>query len=157
MVDIKKVQFLMIRAKKNNNMLKLIETYVHKGEGYNPFFIKNDWQVAQLNYVKEQDPANINKIDMHLLTDEVFILLKGNAVLIGAVETAGVLTFECIKMLPGITYNIPVNTWHNVAMEKETSMIIVEKSNTHLSDVVYREISDNEEGQLRNLLLQSFK
>lgn len=137
-------------------MLELIETYVHKGAGYNPFFIKNDWQVAQLNYVKEQDPANISKIDMHLLTDEIFILLKGNAVLIGAVERDGVLIFECKKMLEGITYNIPVNTWHNVAIEKEASMIIVEKSNTHLGDVVYRKLSWKQEEELRQQILNAF-
>lgn len=137
-------------------MPQLIETYLHEGEGYNPFFIKDDWQVAQLNYVKEQDPVNISKIDMHLLTDEIFILLKGNAVLIGAVERDGVLIFECKKMLEGITYNIPVNTWHNVAIEKEASMIIVEKSNTHLGDVVYRKLSWKQEEELRQQILNAF-
>lgn len=137
-------------------MPQLIETYLHEGEGYNPFFIKDDWQVAQLNYVKEQDPVNISKIDMHLLTDEIFILLKGNAVLIGAVERDGVLIFECKKMLEGITYNIPLNTWHNVAIEKEASMIIVEKSNTHLGDVVYRKLSWKQEEELRQQILNAF-
>ena len=147
----------MIPVKKINNMQKLIETYIHTEDGYNPFFIKNDWQVAQLNYVSEQDPANIIKIDMHLLTDEIFILLRGNAVLIGATEQSGTLIFECKKMLPGITYNIPANTWHNVAIEKEASMIIVEKSNTHLVDVVYRKLSLNDEMKLRQDIHDAFK
>ncbi len=138
-------------------MAQLIETYLHKGEGYNPFFIKDDWQVAQLNYVKEQDPEHIVKIDMHLLTDEIFILLKGNAVLIGAFERDGVLVFECKKMLEGITYNIPVNTWHNVAMEREASMIIVEKSNTHLGDVVYMKLSRAQEEELKEQIHGALK
>jgi mannose-6-phosphate isomerase-like protein (cupin superfamily) len=146
----------MIPVKKINNMPQLIETYLHEGEGYNPFFIKDDWQVAQLNYVKEQDPEHIIKMDMHLLTDEIFILLKGNAVLIGAFEREGVLIFECKKMLAGITYNIPVNTWHNVAMERKASMIIVEKSNTHLGDFVYRKLNREEEEALREQIHGAF-
>lgn len=137
-------------------MQNLIETYVHKGDGYAPFFIKDEWQVAQLNYVEEQDPAHITKIDMHMLTDEIFILLKGNAVLIGVAERDGVLVFECKKMLSGITYNIPVNTWHNVAIEKEASMIIVEKSNTHLGDVVYRKLNLIEKKQLKQQIDDAF-
>ncbi len=145
----------MIPVKKINSMQELIETYIHKGNGYNPFFIKNDWQVAQLNYVKEQDLENITKMDMHLLTDEIFILLKGNAVLIGAAEEGGMLIFECKKMLPGITYNIPVNTWHNIAMDKEASMIIVEKSNTHLDDFVFRQLDAKENERLNSQIIDA--
>jgi len=136
-------------------MNELIETYLHEGDGYNPFFIKKDWQVAQLNYMKEQDLVNITKMDMHLLTDEVFILLKGNAALIGAAVEANILTFKCRKMLPGITYNIPVKTWHNIAMDKDASVIIVEKSNTHLSDFVFRDLNRQESLQLKHLIAET--
>lgn len=136
-------------------MNDLIETYIHKGDGYNPFFIKNDWQVAQLNYMKEQDLGNISKMDMHMLTDEIFILLTGNAVLIGATEAEDMLIFECKKMLPGITYNIPVNTWHNIAMDKEASVIIVEKSNTHLGDFVFRKLDCKEDVQLKRQIIDA--
>ena len=29
----------------------MIETYFHSGEGYNPFLVREGWQVAQLNYL----------------------------------------------------------------------------------------------------------
>jgi hypothetical protein len=139
-------------------MHSLIETYSHNGDGYNPFFIREGWQVAQLNYLEEQDPEKITKIDKHLLTDEVFILLKGNAVLIAAaIEENDSLTFECIKMIPGITYNIPVKTWHNIAMDRDASIIIVEKNNTHLSDFVYRNLNNNERAQLKQMILETLE
>lgn len=28
----------------------MIEVYYHEKEGYNPFFIREGWQIAQLNY-----------------------------------------------------------------------------------------------------------
>ena len=31
-------------------MNQLIEEYTHTGIGYNPFLIRNNWQVAQLNH-----------------------------------------------------------------------------------------------------------
>lgn len=151
---IRRLLSLMIPVKKND-MSELIEAYFHKGDGYNPFFIRKDWQVAQLNYMKEQDQAGISKMDMHLLTDEIFILLRGSAVLIGATDENSVLTFECKKMLSGITYNIPVNTWHNIAMDKDASVIIVEKSNTHLGDFVFRVLNENESQRLNRQIFDA--
>lgn len=129
-------------------MSTLIENYYHRGEGYNPFIIRDGWQVAQLNYTKEQDPANIEKIDKHLLTDEVFMLINGNAVLIAIDTRNDELVFECTRMEPGITYNIPVNTWHNIALEKNASVIIVERSNTHFGDFEYRALTAEEKTRL---------
>ena len=128
----------------------MIETYEYKGEGYDPYLIRDGWQVAQLNYMEAQDPDGILKVDMHLQTDEVFILLRGAAVLIAAKMNAGDgLDFTCVRMRQGITYNIPVNTWHNIAMEKDASVIIVERSGTHLGDYVYRPLTAGEQGSLR--------
>jgi len=137
----------------------LIETYTHPGEGYNPFFIKDNWQVAQLNYTPDQDIFGIKKMDKHGQTDEVFILLRGTAVLIAAEEHATGFTFQCVRMKPGITYNIPVNVWHNIATEKDAELIIVEKSNTHLGDFEYKPLSQQEKSglnrQIQDTLNQS--
>lgn len=130
----------------------LIETYSHAGEGYNPFLIRKGWQVAQLNYLPEQAPANITKMDKHQQTDEVFILLKGQAILIAAEETTAGFYFTCVNMQQGITYNIPVNTWHNIAMDEMAQVIIVERSNTHLEDCVYRPLTSLEKAALDKLI-----
>ena len=66
--------------KKNN----LIEEYRHSKEGYNPYLIGPKWQVAQLNYMPELAPDAIKKVDIHHQTDETFLLMAGQAVLIGA-------------------------------------------------------------------------
>lgn len=134
--------------------VELIETYTHSGEGYNPFFIRDNWQVAQLNHMPAQDLMGIEKMDRHLLTDEVFVLLKGVAVLIGAKEQGGRLAFQCIRMVQGVTYNIPVDTWHNIAMGKDAELIIVEKSNTHLGDFEYRLMSAAEKVELDNAIIK---
>ena len=62
----------------------MIETYFHSGEGYNPFLVREGWQVAQLNYLPGHGFDEIEQIEVHRETDEVFILFKGDAILIEA-------------------------------------------------------------------------
>lgn len=137
--------------------MNLIETYRYEGSGYHPFLIREGWQVAQLNYMPEQDLLNITKMDRHLLTDEVFVLLKGTAILIAATENNNEFKFECVKMKAGITYNIPVRLWHNIAMDKGSEVIIFEKDKTHLGDFEYRQLNANQKLDLKNLIIESNK
>lgn len=126
----------------------LIETYTYEGEGYDPYLIRDNWQVAKLNYMPGQGMADIIKIDKHIQTDEVFILIKGAAVLIGAEADGKSISFQSVKMIPGVTYNIKADTWHNIAMDTDAELIIVEKSNTHLNDCVYVPLSEKERTDL---------
>ena len=132
--------------------MKLIEQYQISDKGYHPFLIRDGWQVAQLNYMPEQEIGNIVKLDIHHLTDEVFILLNGKAVLIGAEINGNDVNFEVELMKPNITYNIPVGTWHNIAMSKDCEIIIVEKSDTHIADFEFFPLSDEKKNEMEILV-----
>ena len=121
-----------------------IETYTHTGEGFNPFLIRKGWQVAQLNYMPQQGFQAITRVECHQQTDEVFILLNGKAILIVGKPAEKGFDFQYWLMQPGITYNIPMDTWHNIAMDKDAQVMIVEASNTHLMDVAYRDLNPEE-------------
>jgi len=132
--------------------MKLIEKYQITDNGYHPFLIRDGWQVAQLNYMPEQEIVNIDKLDIHHLTDEVFILLKGKAVLIGATIHGDDVKFEVALMQPHITYNIPVDTWHNIAMSKDCEIIIIEKSKTHEGDFEFFPLSEEKKKEMEILV-----
>ncbi|MGD0498446.1 MAG: hypothetical protein ABSC23_08415 [Bryobacteraceae bacterium] len=132
--------------------METIEEYEHAGQGYNPFLIRRHWQVAQLNYAPSLAFDAIDRLERHKATDEVFILLRGRPVLIGAAEEAGVLRLERSAMRPGVTYNVPAGVWHAIAMRAEDVVIIVENANTHLHDVEYRALDETEFGKLIELL-----
>ncbi len=132
--------------------MKLIEKYQITENGYHPFLIRDGWQVAQLNYMPEQEIGNISKLDIHHLTDEVFILLKGKAVLIGAAISGDVVKFEVEVMKPNITYNIPVDTWHNIAMSMDCEIIIIEKANTHEGDFEFFPLSEEKKKEMEILV-----
>jgi ureidoglycolate hydrolase len=122
----------------------LIETYFHAGPGYEPFLVRTGWQVAQLNYLPEQHAAQIARVERHVHTDEVFILCRGGAILVAAADGAAGLRFEAVRMTAGVTYNLPAGVWHNIAMTPDDLVIIVEKDNTHRTDVEYRNFTQRE-------------
>ena len=142
--------------KVNPLKMSLLESYQIDEKGYHPFIIREGWQVAQLNYMDDQNIKNINKVDIHYLTDEVFVLLKGLAVLIAAEFEDGSPVFETRLLRPGITYNVPKNCWHNIAMEKGAEVLIVEKSNTHKSDFDYFYLNTEQQVDLKQKVLTEF-
>lgn len=83
----------------------------------------------------------IRRVERHDATDEVFILFKGSAILIADTEACGDFTFEVCRMEPCVTYNIPAGVWHAIAMTPDDVVMIVEKDNTHLNDVTYRDLT----------------
>lgn len=134
-----------------------IEKYEIQKEGYHPFLIQEGWQVAQLNSDENQKIENIKRLDVHNHTDEVFLLKKGKAVLITASIIDNEPRFELELMKPEITYNVPVKTWHNIAMEKGSEVIIVEKDNTHLSDFEFLDLSTEKQNELIEKVNQLYR
>ena len=130
----------------------MVESFNIKEHGYHPFLIKDGWQMAQLNYTEDQHIDQITKLDVHLKTDEVFVSLEGNAVLIAATVINGEPTFEAEYMLPNIVYNIPKDRWHNIAMEPGSEVLIVEKSNTHISDFEFFPLSEKKQQELKSMV-----
>ncbi|WP_223551905.1 hypothetical protein [Aestuariivivens sp. NBU2969] len=125
-----------------------LESYNICEKGFTPFLVDDGWQVAQLNYIATQHIDKIDKVEVHQQTDEVFILLEGKATLI-VLNKDDKLSFSAHIMLPQVTYNIPKGLWHNIAMEKGSKVLIVEKSNTHLNDVEYFYLTKKQISDLR--------
>lgn len=128
--------------------MKLIQTYRHEAQGYDPTFISDGWQAAFLNYAPTETLESIVKLDIHHETDEVFVLLTGRAVLIAA-SISDTIQYDLIDMEPGVIYNIPRETWHKIAMYEGARVCIVEKSNTHVSDFEFYDLSSREQEELQ--------
>lgn len=129
--------------------MNLIETYEHYAEGYNPSLISGGWQVAFLNYADAEALESIEKLDIHHETDEAFVLLAGNAVLIAASIEDDEIKYDLVDMQPRIIYNIPKETWHKIAMSKGSQVLIVEQANTHLGDFEFYDLSEEQRADLQ--------
>lgn len=122
----------------------MIEIYTYKDKGYCPFLIRKGWQVAQLNYIEKHGLDDIDQIEVHNQSDEAFILFKGRAVLVEAQIEQEDIHFNCQYMKPGVTYNIPAGIWHEIAMDRDAEIIIVERANTHKQDCSYSKLTESQ-------------
>lgn len=111
-----------------------IEILEYNGEGYNPTMSFGQWRVAIANHAERFDKKKLCRIERHLKTDEVFVLLKGSAVLVVGEE---------LKKYPleiGKIYNIKQGVWHNILIEKGAKVLIVENNDTGIDNTEYREV-----------------
>ncbi len=103
----------------------------YTGEGYNRTLSYGGWRVAFLNYAPHFD--NITYLERHLLTDEVFVLLAGEATLL--IGERG----ECVPLQPCRLYNVKAGTWHNIRVSRDARVLVVENSDTSRENSEYME------------------
>jgi len=145
------------KQNKQQEYIMPIEEYRHLGQGYQPYLIGPRWQVAQLNYMPELSPEAITKIDVHHQTDETFLLMAGQAVLIGAEIHQNKVKFTVVNMEPKVLYNIPKGCWHNIAMSEDAEVSITENANTHLGDFEFYQLNSSEQTELKKLIKSVWK
>jgi mannose-6-phosphate isomerase-like protein (cupin superfamily) len=98
-----------------------------------------------MNWEPRFDPGNLGKVERHNLTDEVFVLMRGQGLLF--IDTDG--TIQAIDMQPGFIYNVTAGTWHGVLGTHEASWLIVESSDTKAENSDCREMNNIELDTLR--------
>jgi len=126
-----------------------IEIYDYTGPGYKPLLLRPAWQVALLNWDAKCDRSNLKEIEQHNNTDEVFVLLKGHAVLFVESEGEKLLAFDCQL---NVIYNVPTGVWHTLLASKEATFLIVEERDTHINDTHVRPITSSELAEIDALL-----
>jgi cupin superfamily acireductone dioxygenase involved in methionine salvage len=120
--------------------MKPYEVFEFKDVGYQKLFHHQSWRIAILNYIDELEIENINYVEAHLETDEVFVLLSGCCTLIFAHALSGEITnFECIQMELNKVYKVPRGVYHACVLSKDGKVLIVEEENTcdHNSPRIY--------------------
>ena len=108
-------------------------------EGFRALVTYGSWRVAIINFAERLRKENFTRIERHLETDEVFILVEGSAVL--------VVGSECrrIPMEKGKVYNIKKCSWHHILMDPPdpaTKVIVVENADTSAENTEYRYLGD---------------
>ena len=101
-----------------------LEIFEHNGAGYNAVMNFESWRVAIANYADKLDEQRFNYVERHMLTDEVFVLLSGEATLVIGKDLTRV------KMECGKVYNVKLGVWHALNMTKDAKVLIVENHNT---------------------------
>jgi hypothetical protein len=97
--------------------MKLFDTYLAEGIGYEKLFNFQSWRVARLNYIKE------------LETDEVFVLLNGECHMF-LTKDQEQKSFEYFSMEPLKIYRIPKGVYHAHALSEDAQLLVIEEENT---------------------------
>lgn len=122
---------------------KLIEIKEYNGRGYQPMVAFERWRVALLNYDQIFEKENIPHMEKHLLTDEVFVLLNGEAILYIADGDDQPEGYQCIPMEPNKLYNIRQGVWHNIEVAPGSQILIVENDDVSRENSRYYPISSD--------------
>ena len=111
--------------------MKDIEIFEYNGTGYDPTMHFEEWRVAIANFGDNFDREKYKYLERHMLTDEVFVLLSGEATLVSGLD------FTETPMEAGKIYNVKRGAWHALLMEPSAKVLIVENHNTDYANSEY--------------------
>jgi ureidoglycolate hydrolase len=109
---------------------RLLEIREYLGEGYQPLIDFGSWRVALLRWGPGSRPEEIESMERHTQTDEVFVLLEGWATLIVGGNQEKVEGIQAEVMASGKLYNVKQNTWHTALLSRDVLILIVENRDT---------------------------
>jgi hypothetical protein len=114
-------------------------------QGYKPLVFFNDWQTAILNWEPLFDSQNLGEIERHNKSDEVFVLIEGNAMLFSITPHGEICVNDMVR---GVIYNVKQGVWHNLLSTKSAKWIIVENRNTDITDTHLRQLTESEKSEI---------
>ena len=131
---------------------ELVQIQEYSGEGYKPLIDYDTWRVAILRFIDELRPENIEHLECHLETDEVFVLLAGQCTLfIGTPDNDDDLGIEAIRMEPLKLYNIRQGVYHSHTLSQDASVLIVENRDTAASNSQRAKLTKAQKTQIISL------
>lgn len=110
-------------------MAEGLEIKEFNGRGYKGVHVFESWRIAFLT--QDREYTHNTYIERHMKTDEVFVLLKGNATLYIGMDR------EPVKMEINKIYNVTAGTWHNIVCDEEASVLVVENDATDKTNTEY--------------------
>lgn len=101
-----------------------LEIVEYDGPGYRPQVDFNGWRVAIANYAPHLELCRLRRLERHMETDEVFVLLEGSVGLLIGEDR------KRVDMEKGKVYNVKRAVWHAMYMTEGAKVLIVENTDT---------------------------
>ena len=102
----------------------MTESFDLTGNGFNVVFKSEAWQIACITYAEQYSKEGFNHLKKHLATDEVFVLINGNAIL-HTIENEQLISTELTKEK---LYCVYKNTWHYLEISEDAKLVVAENS-----------------------------
>ena len=128
----------------------MLEEIDIQGQGFQPLKDHGSWRIAQLSF----DPR-VNALDSlaslgrHFETEEAFILLQGEAVMVTAGTQDRPGSYEAIKFVGGRIYVVRQRQWHTAVLKPGTQLLIVENRDTGVDNSENHSLSAEEKFEVK--------
>ncbi len=86
------------------------------------------WRIAIINGCEDLYEENRNTMQRHLETDEVFVPIMGESVLLIGEER------KRYELEIGKVYNVKLGTWHVVCMKEGAKLLCIEQTGTGMEN-----------------------
>ena len=112
-------------------MIDGLEILEDNSSGYHPLVKYEGWRVAVATLCDNWTEGKVSYVERQMETDEVFVLLKGKCTLLIGQDRK-----RC-EMETGKVYNVKKAVWHNMILDEEGLVLIVENDNTSRDNTEY--------------------
>jgi len=113
---------------------QLLEIHQNFEKGYHSHIDYGEWRVATLCYIDELAPENIETIERHYETDEVFVLLQGHCILFIGEGDNEITAIHPADMEPQKLYNVKKGVYHTHTLSRDALLLIIENRDTSLAN-----------------------
>ncbi len=134
----------------------LLEVKEYHEEGYQPLVSYQDWRVAVLNYCAELLPENIDCMQRHDQTDEVFVLLQGKCILFLGEGDEEITDIHAQDLKPQKVYNVKRSTWHTHTLSEDAVVLIVENDDTSEANSPEKKLTSQQQEKLVTLTAETW-
>ena len=129
-----------------------IKELSYDGVALNWVHVTEHWGVGIKNYKPANDIANLDNLERHNGTDELFVLLEGDCTLLSATEADEGLVFERLPMVPGKVYASPAGLWHNTITRPGVKLVLIEDQGSAQSNSDILKLSEEQIAAAKALL-----
>lgn len=102
-----------------------MDIYSYNGEDFKAVLTTEKWKIGLLKYSERFSKLCV--WERHMKTDEVFVLLEGNACL--HIKDSNEKVSQT-QMEKGFVYNVPKCEWHHIVVSPDALVLVVENSDT---------------------------
>ena len=94
--------------------------------GFDNVFSNGNFKCAYITYSADYSFGEVTTMKRHNLTDEIFVLLTGKAVMLTIEDNAFIET----ELQKSTAYNVKAGTWHYLAVTEDASVFVTENADT---------------------------
>lgn len=108
----------------------MLTTKSPEKSGFEKFFFNDNFKCAFITASPQYSFGKVTQMKRHNLTDEIFVLLSGRAVILICENGA----FSETELKEGRAYDVGKGTWHYLAVSDDALVFVVENADTDASN-----------------------